>query len=108
MQLGQKIKGIDGSITVYENRIEISDKAFTSIWNKYGIKIIFIKDITAIQFVEGRMLNNGAIQFICPGTTEKSHAGLLSKFVDENTIIFPKKLNKEFAEIKDYIISKKV
>lgn len=106
MILGKKIKGLDGSITIFENRIEITDKKLTSLLNDYGTKIIFLNQITAIQFAEAKMLSNGCIQFVYPGSLEKSHAGVLSRNTDENTIVFSSKQQAEFEEIKDYLIKK--
>jgi hypothetical protein len=106
MQLGKKYKGLDGSVTVFDNRVEISDKKLTSLINDYGTKIIFLSQMTAIQFAEAKMLSNGCIQFVYPGSMEKSHAGVLSRSTDENTIVFSKNQQADFEEIRDYLIKK--
>lgn len=107
MEIGKKYKGLDGSITVFENRIEITDKKLLSVDRDYGVKIIFISQISAVQLMRPKMFSNGAIQFVFPGSEEQKHIGFFARNLDENTITFEKKQLEIFTEIKDFIVSKK-
>lgn len=96
-------KGQNTKVTLYENRIEYERTGMGGLLahGVDGVKIIFIKDITAIQF-----LKNTYIQFIFPGSLESKKGGFAS-ITDENSIMFGKKQNEDFEKIRDFIISKK-
>lgn len=96
-------KGKDTEVKLFENRIEYKRVGLGGLMmhGADGTKIIFIKDITAIQFLE-----NAYIQFAYPGSIE-SKKGFFAAVTDENSIMFGKKENAAFEQIKDYIISKK-
>ncbi len=96
-------KGNDTLVRLYENRIEYERTGLGGLFmhGADGVKIIFIKDITAIQF-----LKNAYIQFAYPGSIE-SKKGIFAAINDENSILFSKKTNEDFEKIKDFIISKK-
>lgn len=96
-------KGKDTKVTLYENRIEYERTGMGGLLmhGVDGVKIIFIKDISAIQF-----LKDTYIQFIFPGSIE-SKKGAWATINDENSILFGKKQNEDFEKIRDFIISKK-
>ena len=93
-------KGIDTEVKLFSNRIEYTRKGLGGML-KHGLdgtKIIFLKHITAIQF-----LKDSYIQFIFPGSQENK-AGIFAAIKDENTIFFKKKQSQDFEKIRDYII----
>lgn len=101
------IKGDNGQLDVYENRLEISRKGFKAFMchGFDGTKIIFISKLTAIQLKEAGKLTKGFIQFVFPGSVE-SKKGLVDAVSDENTILFTPDTQAEFLKVKDYIVSK--
>lgn len=96
-------KGKDTEVKLFENRIEFKRVGLGGLISHGadGTKIIFIKDITAVQFNP-----NLFIQFAYPGSLE-SKKGAFNAAFDENSIMFGKKENADFEKIRDYIISKK-
>lgn len=96
-------KGKNTLVRLYENRIEYERTGLGGMMmhGVDGVKTIFIKDITAIQFRA-----NFFIQFAYPGSIE-SKKGAFAAATDENSIIFGKRENSDFEKIRDFIISKK-
>lgn len=94
-------KGLHTNVTLYKNRIEITRTGIGGLMfhGLDGTKIIFIKSITALQF-----LKNSYLQIMFQGSRE-SKKGIIDAMKDENSIIFDKKQNDDFEKIKDYIIS---
>lgn len=99
-QIIVETKGIDTEVRLYSNRIEYKRKGIGGLFchGIDGIKIIFLKHITGIQYLE-----NSYIQFIFMGSQENKK-GAFSAIKDENTIFFNKKQNADFEKIKNYII----
>lgn len=98
-------KGHTGQIDLYENRIEIRRKGFMSfaLHGFDGVKIIFLKSLTGIQFKEVGKMTAGYLQFIFSGSIESSK-GIFDATKDENTVMFNSKEQQEnFEKIKNYI-----
>lgn len=95
-------KGLNGQIVINDTHLTISRKGFISVLSKgsSGDKTIPIDSITAIHMKPGSMISgNGFIKFCFGGSNEQQ--GNLSQAVkDENAVIFRKKSNKEFEELK--------
>lgn len=102
-----EVKGINGQLTIYENRIEITRKGFLSFVSHGfdGTKAIFLSKITAIQYKEAGAVTNGFIQFVFSGSDE-SKKGLFDATKDENTIMFNKEQQIEFEKIKNSLFEK--
>lgn len=99
--------GHNGQITVYENRIDITRKGFCAFMSHGfdGTKSIFIKKLSGIQFKEAGAMTKGFIQFIFSGSAESKN-GLFDATKDENTVLFDKKDENGFIQIRDYIFEK--
>ena len=95
-------KGQDTEVRLYENRIEYKRTGLGGLMmhGSGGTKIIALKSITAIQF-----LKDNFIQFAFMGSQE-SKSGYFAATKDENTIMFNKKQNADFEQIRDYIVEK--
>ena len=98
------LKGINGQLEVYFDRIIINRKGFiakgTHGWA--GNKTIPISSIQSVQFKEGTAFFNGFIQFGILGGTE-ARGGISTAVHDENTVFFKKHLNAEVKKIKEFI-----
>ena len=103
----QVFEGIDSQVELCWSRIEISRKGFGGVVSHglAGTKIIFIRNLTAIQFKEAGKATNGFIQFIFPGSAEDK-GGLFSAARDENTVMFTEKQQPEFEKLRDIIIAR--
>lgn len=106
MEVINEVKGVNGQISIVENRLEIKRKGFTSFLSHGfdGTKSIFISKITAIQFKEAGAMTNGFIQFAFSGSSE-SKDGLFDATKDENTVMFNKQQQSDFEKIRDYLFS---
>ena len=98
------LKGYNGQITVYEDRIVIERHGFLGFaaHGMAGSKTIPMDSIKSIQFKEGNWAINGFIQFGLLGGIER-HGGIFNSVKDENTVIFLGSKNKEALQIKEYI-----
>ncbi|MBQ8767140.1 MAG: SHOCT domain-containing protein [Clostridia bacterium] len=100
------IKGINGQLYVYENKVEIKRKGFFAFVNHglKGDKTIPISSIKSIQIKKAGLIA-GYIQFGIGGALE-SRGGVQAANYDENTITFGNTNdNKVALQIKDYIES---
>lgn len=97
------LKGTNGQLYVYENKIVISRKGVIAFMNHglKGAKTIPISQIKSIQ-VKLSKLTAGYIQFGVGGGLENV-GGLQQAASDENSITFPYRYNKLVNEIKTYI-----
>lgn len=97
-------KGVNGQISVYEDRIVIERRGFSGFMSSglAGEKTIPMESIVSVQFKEGSMLLNGFIQFGVLGGNEATK-GLSKAVQDENTVILKKSSNNEVRQIKEYI-----
>jgi hypothetical protein len=71
-----------------------------------GDKEIPISSITAIQLKPVGWATSGYIQFAYPGSTE-TKGGVLDAVKDENTVMFDKKQQPRFEELKNRILEAK-
>jgi len=104
-ELLYELKGINGQLELYEDKIVIKRKGVLSKMTQgffKGDKTIYINQITAIQVKPGTLWTNGYIQITVPGGLE-SKKGLFDATQDENTVIFTKKNNELVDQIKSKI-----
>ena len=107
----KEAKGVNGQLYLYSNKVVISRKGIRAFATQglRGDKEIYIKNISSIQLKKPSALTNGFIQFSFLGGTEHKGGFLgVSQGVtrDESTILFTKKQQKDFEEIKDMIEDK--
>ncbi len=103
----QAVTGVNGQVEINGNLINITRKGFKAFMSHGfdGTKTIFISKLSAIQFKEAGNMTNGFIQFVMSGSSE-SKGGLFDATKDENTVMFDKKQQPGFEQIRDYIFSK--
>lgn len=97
------LKGTNGQLYVYENKIEITRKGFFALATQgvKGVKTIPLSEIKSIQLkLAGAMV--GYIQFAVGGGIE-GQRGVREANYDENTITFNAINNKKAQDIKNYI-----
>ncbi len=97
------LKGTNGQLYVYENKIVISRKGVIAFMNHglKGSKTIPISQIKSVQ-VKSSKLTAGYIQFGVGGGLENVR-GLQQAASDENSITFPYRYNNLVNDIKTYI-----
>ena len=107
IQMLYYLKGLNGQIEVYEDRVIINRKGFLAkgAIGLAGSKTIPINAIQTVQFREGTSLYNGFIQFGVLGGIE-ARGGLQAAITDENSVIIKKKHNEQAREIKNFIENK--
>ena len=91
-------QGIDGTLDVYADRIEIKPKGLLGLMGNQGNETIFIKDMTSIEVRECSFFNGGHIQFSAPGTNEKNNKVEFGGFDDR------KSMNENANKIKSFVI----
>lgn len=98
------LKGVNGQMTVYEDKVVIERKGVTSFLTQgiAGAKTIPIQSIQSIQFKPGNHMTNGFIQFGILGGKE-GQGGLFNATKDENTVMLSFKYNELAGQIKEYI-----
>lgn len=101
------LNGVNGRLTVYENKIELSHKGALGVLSHgfSGDKTIPIKAIQTVQMKEGGALVNGYLQFGMFGAIDKQ-GGIDGAINDENAIVFTAGNNKLAKEIKAFIEEK--
>ncbi len=98
------LKGLNGQLYVYYDKIEITRKGFFGLLNQglKGTKTIPIAEIKSIQ-LKSAGFTAGYIQFGIGGGVE-NRGGLQAANRDENTVTFSGNLqNKQAKDIKNYI-----
>ena len=97
-------KGYNGQLLLFNNKIRIERKGLLPFLTQgyKGQKDIYLKQISSIQFKPAGLITNGYIQFAFIGGSENK-GGLFQAVKDENTIMFTKKQQKDFEEIRDLI-----
>lgn len=98
-------KGINGQVELSDNNVVIKRKGFMAVMSKgfTGDKTIPIKAITAIQVKPASLLSgNGFIKF-CYGGSDERRGNLAQAAKDDNAVIFGRKSNKDFEELKSRI-----
>ncbi len=98
------LKGVNGQIAVYEDRIIIERRGVNGFMTHglAGAKTIPMDSIMSVQFKKGNMLTNGFIQFGILGGRE-GRGGVFNATRDENTVMIKQSTNGEAHQIKDYI-----
>lgn len=91
-------QGVDGTVEVYVDRIEMKPKGLLGILSNQGNETIFIKDMTSIEVRECSFINSGHIQFSAPGTNEKNNKITFGGFGDR------KSMNENANKIKTFVI----
>ena len=98
------MKGYNGQLYVYEDKIIIERKGFMAFATQglSGSKSIPMSAIQSVQIKDAGAILNGYIQFGILGGVE--HKGGLSNAAnDENSIVFLNTSNELAHQIKDYI-----
>lgn len=104
-ELLYELKGYNGQLELYEDKIVIKRKALLAKIDHgffKGDKTIYINQIAAIQVKPGTLLAYGYIQITVPGSFE-SKKGLIDAMHDENTVMFFITDNKLVNQIKSKI-----
>ncbi len=104
-ELLYELKGINGQLELYEDKIIIKRKGALSKMTQgffKGDKTIYINQITGIQVKPGTLWTNGYIQITVPGGIE-SKKGLLDAIHDENSVVFTGENNELVNQIKSKI-----
>jgi len=104
-ELLYELKGLNGQLELYEDKIVIKRKGFLAKIDHgffKGDKTIYINQITAIQVKPAGFFMYGYIQFTLPGGVE-SKKGLRDADHDENTVEFYKQDNELVKQIKSKI-----
>lgn len=100
------LEGVNGQISVYENRVEISRKGFRAVLTQglAGSKTIPMDSIMSVQFKESNFWAPGFIQFGILGGRE-ARGGFNTAVYDENSVVFKSDNNDLAKQIKEYIDS---
>ncbi|UOY92913.1 SHOCT domain-containing protein [Ectobacillus sp. JY-23] len=93
--------GVNGQLELVGNKIIIKRKGVLAKMTQglKGDKEILVKQISSIQFKPANLFTNGYIQFAFSGGKENK-GGLMDATKDENTIMFNKKQQPLFEQIK--------
>lgn len=97
-----ELKGVNGQLELYEDKVIIKRKgALSKLTQGFfkGDKTIYLSQISSIQIKPGSMLTNGYIQFTLSGGNE-STKGIFDATKDENAVMFAKKDNDLVNSIK--------
>lgn len=104
-ELLYELKGLNGQLELYEDKIVIKRKGFLAKIDHgffKGDKTIYINQITAIQVKPAGFFMYGYIQFTVPGGIE-STKGIHDADHDENTVEFTAENNDLVNQIKSKI-----
>jgi hypothetical protein len=103
----KEVKGMNGQIELWTNKIIIKRRGFTSFWTQglRGDKDILLNQISSIQFKDPSTFTNGFIQFSFLGGAEHK-GGLLDATKDENTVFFNASQSEDFKYFKKMIEDK--
>lgn len=115
--LKMEVKGRNGIVSAYEDRVEISRKSAVGFLTQgiKGDRIIHYRDMTSIETKRPSFIANGYMQFIInPELSIKQKVSIISgttpeSMKDPNAVIFTamkKKTLSEFDELKDYVLSR--
>ncbi len=94
------VKGLNGQVDFDGASILISRKGGMAHLTQglKGDKTIPVGNITSVQFKAANFLTNGYIQF-ATGASE-SRGGLVEATKDENTVVFTKRMQTSFEELR--------
>jgi len=97
-------KGVNGQVELYDNKVCIHRKGVLGFLTQglKGDKNIMISSISSIQFKNAGAMFNGYIQFAFMGGQE-AKGGILQGTQDENTVMFTKKQQPLFEQIRDIV-----
>ncbi len=106
-EVSRTYEGINGQIELLYSRVEITRKGALAFGTHGmdGTKIIFLKNLTALQFKEAGKVTSGYIQFVFPGSQEDK-GGLFSAAKDENTVMFTAAQQSQFEDLRDRIVAR--
>jgi len=91
-------EGIDGTMKVYEDRVEIKPKGAIGFLSNQGNETFLIKNITSVEVRECSFIKGGHIQLSVHGTNEKRNNISFGGFGDR------KSMNENAMKIKEYLI----
>lgn len=110
------VKGRNGIVTAFEDRIEISRKNIVGFLTQglKGVRIIRFEDMTSIEAKTPGLMSNGYIQFIInPELAAIQKVGLIGtsneSMRDPNAVVFStisKNKIKEFTDLRDFSLSR--
>lgn len=102
------LKGVNGQLDVYEDKVEITRKGFWGFMTQglAGNKTIPFSSIVSIQIKKAGTFVNGYIQFGVFGAVEK-RGGIFNATEDENSLVFTSNGNNLAEQIKRYIEEQK-
>lgn len=100
-------KGLNGQISVYEDRVVIERKGFMAFTSQglAGTKTIPMSAIQSVQYKPGGAFINGFIQFGILGGKE-AKGGVFNAGSDENTVMVREKDNSIAEQVKNYVEKK--
>lgn len=100
-------EGVNGQVELLEDRVRITRRGFMAFgahpWG--GAKEILLSEITAIKFRHVTWTASGFIQFMYPGGQETK--GFHKTVADENAVMFWRRHEPDFIELKDAINKKR-
>lgn len=101
-----KFKGLNGQVTVYEDRLVITHKGLMGFLTQglSGAKTLQMDSIKSVQYKKGGLVN-GYIQFGLYGSDKST--GALDATSDENTVMFTYNANNEAEALRD-LVQKKI
>lgn len=106
--MGQEYDGlVNGTVELTDSQLIIRRKGVLGFLTQglKGEKRIPYRSVTSVQFKAAGMLTNGYIQFGVAGGKE-SGGGILAATHDENTVMFRKAANEQFAHLRDAVESR--
>ena len=92
------LAGIDSTLKVFNDKIEIAPKGLLGKMGGQGNETILIKDITSVEVRECSFINGGHIQFAAAGTNEKKNRVEFGGFGDRKT------MNETANKIKEFVL----
>lgn len=92
-------KGINGTIILYQNRVELRREGFLGIGR--GDSVIPLSQISNVYVYNGNILNGGYIQFLTAGETNSKDLNTAIKA--DNAVAFQRKDKDKIAELKNKI-----
>lgn len=96
--------GSNGSVELFNDHIVIRRKGIANLITQgfQGDKTIPLKSITAVQFRPAGAFMGGLVQFTIAGGRE-FRGGMLEATKDENAVIFERKQESAFLDLRDAI-----
>lgn len=100
------VKGYNGQITADDEWISISHKGVLGFVSQglKGEKRIPVASVISVQFKDATSLVNGYIQFATAGG--ENSRGIMSATQDENSVMFLKKQQSNFENLRTFVEAK--